>query len=89
LIGLKEVTLASIHVGEKVEGKWKHIKVEEGRGKKTGELAPPFYVRRIGNGKPASRRLDAQTFNAAKDEAPKVDAPAIADADRIAIQGAV
>ncbi len=79
----------SIYVREKIDGKWKHVRVEEGRGRKTGEIAPPFYVRPVVNGKQTWRTLDAQTFKAAKDEAAKVDAPAIADADRIPIQRAI
>jgi integrase len=81
--------LASIYTREKIDGKWKHIRIEEGRGKKTGELAPPFYVRPVVNGKQTWRTLDAQTFKAAKDEVAKLDAPAIANADRILIQSAV
>jgi integrase len=86
---LKEVALASSYIREKVEGKWKHIEVEEGRGRKTGELAPPFYVRPVVNGKQTWRTLDAQTFKAAKDEAAKVDTPAIANANRATVQAAV
>lgn len=81
--------MVSIYVREKIDGKWKHVRVEEGRGRKTGEIAPPFYVRPVVNGKQTWRTLDAQTFKAAKDEAAKVDAPAIADADRIPIQRAI
>lgn len=81
--------MASIYIREKIDGKWKHIKVEEGRGKKTGELAPPFYVRPFVNGKQSWRTLDAKTFKAAKEEAERVDAPAIVDANRVAVQVAV
>ena len=79
----------SIYIREKIDGKWKHIRIEEGRGKKTGDLAPPFYVRPVVNGKQTWRTLDARTFKAAKDEAAKIDTPALADANRISIKGAV
>jgi integrase/recombinase XerD len=59
----------SVYVREKIAGKWKHIKIEEGRGRKTGDLEPPFFVRPFVNGKQTWRKLDAQTFKAAKDEA--------------------
>lgn len=81
--------MASIYTREKIDGKWKHTRIEEGRGRKTGDLAPPFYVRPVVNGKQSWRTLDAQTFKAAKDEAIKLDTPAIANANRIPIQDSV
>ena len=81
--------MPSIYVREQVDGKWKHIKVEEGRGRKTGELAPPFFIRPFVNGKQTWRKLDAKTFKAAKEEVNKADAPAIAAANRVGIQSAV
>lgn len=81
--------MASIYVRENVHGKWKHIKIEEGRGRKTGDLAPPFFVRPFVNGKQTWRKLDAKTFKAAKEEVTKTEAPAIAAANRVSIQSAV
>lgn len=81
--------MPSIYVRERVDGKWKHIKVEEGRGRKTGELAPPFFVRPLVNGKQTWRKLDAKTFKAAKEEVSNPKAPAIVSANRVEIQAAV
>jgi integrase len=81
--------LPSIYVREQVDGTWRHIKVEEGRGRKTGELAPPFFIRPFVNGKQTWRKLDANTFKAAKDEVSNASIPAIAAANRVSIQSAV
>jgi integrase/recombinase XerD len=73
-----------------MDGKWKHVKIEEGRGRKTGELDPPFFVRPIVNGKQAWRKLVARTFKAAKDEAAKVNSSSIAaPTNRVAVRDAV
>jgi hypothetical protein len=55
-------------------GKWRYQAVEEGRGKGTGDLQP-FYVRpTVSTGRREWRRLLAQTFVEAKEEAEKFDA---------------
>jgi integrase len=53
----------------KLEGKWRYRPIREGRGVKTGELPPPFYVHpRLTGGSQPWLRLDAQTFADAKKE---------------------
>jgi integrase/recombinase XerD len=80
----------SLYVREKIEGKWKHVKIEEGRGRKTGDLEPPFFVRPFVNGKQTWRKLDAETFKAAKDEVATVVSPAIQEVkNRVTIQSAI
>ncbi len=71
---------------------WRYERVEEGRGKRTGDLQPPFYVRPRVNGKQTYQRLMAQTFADAREEADKLgdvlDAAAkgltVAEAENIA-----
>src|ERR1035437_4367107 len=48
---------------------WRYSPVKEGRGKRTSELQPPFYVRPRINGKQTYQRLIAQTFAEARQEA--------------------
>jgi hypothetical protein len=80
----------SVYVRQKIDGRWKHVKVDEGRGKKTGDLKPPFFVRPFIKGKQTWRSLDAQTFKAAKEEAADINNPAIAaPKDRTLIESAV
>lgn len=81
----------SVYVREKIAGKWKHIKIEEGRGRKTGDLEPPFFVRPFVNGKQTWRKLDAGTFKAAKDEATNIGTNALKASieNRVPIEAAV
>jgi integrase/recombinase XerD len=52
---------------------WRYEIVEEGPGKKTGALKPPFYIRKTGDdGKQHWYNLNAPTFAEAKDTAAKV-----------------
>jgi integrase len=51
------------------DGKWRYSKVEEGVGKRTSLLKPPFYARPTINGKQVWQLLHAINFNDAKDEA--------------------
>src|SRR5262249_22574349 len=45
-------TALSIYIRQRVDGKgWRYVRVEEGRGKRTGELHPHFYARPTVNGK--------------------------------------
>jgi len=47
---------------------WRYRSIEEGRGKRTGELQPPFYVRPSVNGSQSWQRLNADSFADAKQE---------------------
>lgn len=58
----------------------KFERVEEGQGKRTAHLEPPFYGRPWKDGKQRWHRLHAETFVAAKKEADKLDAALTADA---------
>lgn len=59
----------------KTEKGWRYRPVKEGRGVKTGELLPPFYVRYTEPGKGQQwRNLDAQTFAEAKLAAERFEA---------------
>jgi integrase len=51
---------------------WRYERVEEGRGKRTGDLQPPFYVRPRVKGKQTYQRLAAQSFTDAREEADKL-----------------
>jgi integrase/recombinase XerD len=63
----------TIYTRQKQAGNWRFFSVEEGPGKKTGDLRPPFYVRHMAvnrRGKRAQmwRRLEAQSLKEAKFE---------------------
>ncbi|MGH2509963.1 MAG: tyrosine-type recombinase/integrase, partial [Ktedonobacteraceae bacterium] len=80
----------SIYTREKIDGKWKHVRIEEGRGRRTGDLEPPFFVRPVVNGRQVWRKLDAQTFKDAKEESGALSGPSIGTpTDRISIRSAV
>lgn len=49
-------------------GKWRYVVVEEGRGKRTGDLEPPFYICPQVNGKQNWQRLSAESYADAKNE---------------------
>ncbi len=53
---------------------WRYQRIAEGRGKRTGELLPPFYVRPTLSSKQKWQRLEAKTFAEAKQEAEQFDA---------------
>lgn len=53
----------------KTEKGWRYIHVETGRGHRTGELLPPFYVRPSVKGAQSWIRLQSTTFADAKQEA--------------------
>jgi integrase len=56
-------------------GNWRYQAVEEGRGKRTGDLEPPFYVRpTVSGGRRIWHKLGAKTFSEAKQEAEQFDA---------------
>ena len=72
--------MESIYNRVKVGNVWKFERVEEGQGKHTAHLTPPFYARPWKDGKQRWHRLNAETFAAAKKEAEKLDAALTADA---------
>jgi hypothetical protein len=47
---------------------YKYERIEEGRGKRTGSLSAPFYIRVTHEGKQKWHRLQAETFEEAKVE---------------------
>jgi len=55
-------------------GKWRYVRIETGRGVKTGELKPPFFARRSHGGKQIWHGLGAQTFKDAQAEIVAVEA---------------
>ena len=60
----------SIYVRQKNnKGAWRFRKVREGRGIKTGDLRPPFYIRPFVNGKQVWNRLSAASFKEAREDA--------------------
>src|SRR5207245_1423467 len=58
----------------KTEKGWRYERVGEGRGKRTGDLQPPFYLRPTIAGGQKWQRLKAETFSDAKQEAEQFDA---------------
>jgi integrase/recombinase XerD len=62
--------MVSIYIREKTDtGSWRFRKVREGRGIKTGDLRPPFYIRPFVNGKQVWKTLLAPSFKDAREEA--------------------
>jgi integrase/recombinase XerD len=70
--------MQTIYQRIKVENGWRYRRVEEGRGKKTGDLEPPFYVRPTTKGRQGWCRLLAENFTDAKQEAEHFDAVLLA-----------
>jgi integrase/recombinase XerD len=70
--------MPSIYVRGQIEGKWRYSRVKTGRGQRTGQLQPPFYIRPFRDGKQSWHTLGAQTFEAALEEADQVDAGLVA-----------
>jgi integrase/recombinase XerD len=70
--------MPSIYTRGKIDGKWRYSRIEQGRGKRTGQLQPPFYVRPFRDGKQSWHALGAQSFEAALEEAESVDAGLVA-----------
>jgi integrase/recombinase XerD len=50
-------------------GKWRYRRIKEGKGVKTGELEPPFFIRPSIQGKRHWKGLTADSFRMAKEEA--------------------
>ena len=72
--------MASVYNRVKKGEEWKFARVEEGQGKRTAHLTPPFYARPWKDKKQRWHRLQAETFAAAKKEAEKLDTALAADA---------
>ena len=94
----------TLYIREKsTAGAWRYRRIKEGRGIRTGELVPPFFVRPSIDGKQVWKTLYAESFREAKEEAGHViaalkaecegltvaEADAIKNAYRIAIRSAV
>lgn len=94
----------TLYIREKsTAGAWRYRRIKEGRGIRTGELVPPFFVRPSIDGKQVWKTLYAESFREAKEEAGHViaalkaecegltvaEADAIKNAHRIAIRSAV
>jgi integrase/recombinase XerD len=58
----------------KTPGGWRYRRIEEGRGKRTGDRQPPFYVRPSVSGAQIWQRLKAETFAEARQEAEQFEA---------------
>jgi len=58
--------------GKNEQGKWRYSRIETGKGRKTSQLEPPFFVRPFRNGKQVWHALGAQTFRDAETEATQV-----------------
>jgi integrase/recombinase XerD len=65
--------MQSIYTRIKYIGGWRYKRVETGRGRKTSQLEPPFFIRPFRQGKQIWHKLGAQTFDAAVTEADAVD----------------
>ena len=77
-MGLQKHAVRTIYQRIKSARGWRYETVEEGRGRKTGGLQPPFYVRFTATGKQNWKRLLAENFADAKQEAGQVDAVLVA-----------
>ena len=94
----------TLYIREKsTAGAWRYRRIKQGRGIRTGELVPPFFVRPSIDGKQVWKTLYAESFREAKEEAEHViaalkaesegltvaEADAIKNAHRVAIRSAV
>jgi integrase len=67
---------------------WRYERIGEGRGRRTGDLQPPFYVRPTLSGTQKWLRLKAETFSDAKEEAEQFDAVLAAASKGLTVAGA-
>src|ERR1700676_1974682 len=95
--------MASVYIRIKHASGWRYQSIEQGRGRKTGALVPPFFIRPTVNGKQICHRLAADTFYEAQAESALVaaaidaarrgltvtEADALANQNRISIRSAV
>jgi Phage integrase SAM-like domain len=58
--------------GKNQAGSWRYTRIKEGRGKKTGEYAAPFFIRPMVAGKQIWKPLVADNFLDARMEADKM-----------------
>ena len=66
---------ASIYTrGKNDRGQWRYFRIETGKGRKTSQLVPPFFVRPFRNGKQVWHAPGAQTFKDAEAESVQSDA---------------
>src|SRR5579864_3533681 len=95
--------MASVYIRVKHASGWRYESIEQGRGRKTGALVPPFFIRPTVNGKQIWHKLAADTFEQAKAESELAakaiaaakqgltvtEADALANRNRISIRNAV
>jgi integrase/recombinase XerD len=94
----------SVYIREKNAAEtWRYKRIKEGRGVKTGEILAPFFARPFVKGKQVWKKLSAETFKEAKEEAGQLavaldaqskgltveEAEAIANSNRVPIRTAV
>src|ERR1700686_5471180 len=97
-------TSQSLYIREKNPAeRWRYKRIKEARGVKTGEISAPFFVRPFVNGKQIWKKLSAETFKEAKEEAGQLalaldaqskgltveEAEAVASSNRVPIRLAV
>jgi hypothetical protein len=58
--------------GKNEAGHWRYTRIKEGRGKKFGEFAGPFFIRPMVGGKQIWKPLVGQNFLDARREADKM-----------------
>jgi len=58
--------------GKNEAGRWRYTRIKEGRGKKTGEFAAPFFIRPMVEGKQIWKPLAAENFTDARTEAERM-----------------
>jgi hypothetical protein len=71
--------------GKNQAGSWRYTRIKEGRGKKTGEHAAPFFIRPMVAGKQIWKPLVADNFLDARMEADKMIAGLEAQAQGLTV----
>jgi integrase/recombinase XerD len=65
---------------------WRYQRIQEGRGRRTGDLKPPFYIRlTIHGGSQPWQRLTAESFTDAKQEAGQFESVLVAAAKGLTV----
>jgi integrase len=77
--------MQSIYTRTKGTNGWRYIRVETGRGHKTSQFEPPFYIRPFRQGKQIWHKLRADTFDSAITEADTVNAGLKAQAQGLTV----
>lgn len=62
----------AVYQRNKTENGWRYERIKVGRGHRTGELKPPFYLRVSVGAKQQWRSLDAQSWDAAEKEVQRI-----------------